>query len=189
MKSDGYAGKFSYQSLHKELSTRFQITRTYFYDAIKSRQIEPQQYANQQAFHERLKKEIPGLVIKTRKLKYLLKNDKLDEARKKAGFCKNCETKLEGFLSEAGLLKATKEKGIDILLVTDMISGAYTNQFQTALLATGDADYVPAVELIKKLKKAVINIHFYSNSAAELREKSNSHNLIKIGLNGNCYFA
>lgn len=41
-----------------------------------------------------------------------------------------------------------KEKGIDIWLSTDLIKFANENKYETALILTGDGDYVPSIELI-----------------------------------------
>lgn len=188
LKENKLYDKFTYESFFNELSKKYNITGSYYYDAIKNIQLEPSQYAKQQEFHARLQKSIPKLVIQTRKLKYLLKHDRMDAARHNANFCKNCDKRLDKFLSEAGLLKSSKEKGVDILLVTDMVKGAFQNRFDVALLVSGDADYVPAVELVQSLKKEVINVHFYSGSAFELRKTCNSHLLIHADEKGNCFF-
>lgn len=188
LKQNNLYYKFTYDSFFNELSKKFNITGSYYYDAIKNIKLEPVQYAKQQEFHARLQKSIPKLVIQTRKLKYLFKNDRLDYARHNANFCKNCDKRLDPFLSEAGLLKLSKEKGVDILLATDMIKGGFQNRFDLALLVSGDADYVPAVELVQTLKKEVINVHFYSGSASELRRACNSHLLIQIDETGKCFF-
>lgn len=188
LKQNKLFGSFSYKAFFEGLSKNFEIPKVYFYDAIKNSQLEPEQYSKQQAFHERLRKDIPQIVVRARPLKYLGVNDRVEKAKKLAGFCRDCKPKLDNFLQNAGLSKLSKEKGIDILLVTDMVKGAFQEQYQTALLATGDADYVPAVELVQALKKEVINIHFYAGSSAELRIVCNSHKLIQVDAKGNCYF-
>jgi uncharacterized LabA/DUF88 family protein len=188
LKQNNLFANFSYKSFYEELTKQFEITRVYFYDATKNDQIEPEQYPKQQQFHERLRKEIPQIVIQTRKLKYLAVNERVEKAKKKANFCKDCKPKLDQFLREAGLQKISKEKGVDIMLVTDLVRGAFQDRYETALIATGDADFVPAVELVQSLKKEVINLHFYAGSSSELRNKCNQHKLIKADTKGTCYF-
>ncbi|MFH0714579.1 MAG: NYN domain-containing protein, partial [Candidatus Diapherotrites archaeon] len=78
--------------------------------------------------------------------------------------------------------------GIDIMLVTDMIQSAYQDKFDTALLASGDADYVPAVHLVQELKKDVVNLHLYAGSSAELRNECDFHKLVKTDASGKVYF-
>ena len=55
---------------------------------------------------------------------------------------------------------ATVEKGIDTLLVTDLVRMAICNAYDTAVLASSDADMVPAVEFVQTLGKKVIQAGF-----------------------------
>ena len=178
---------FSYKWLYERLKKRFDIQKVYFYDAIKSFKMEPEQYSEQQAFHERLKKEIPGIIIRKRKLKYLKIDKQLEIAKKQADFCKICEPKIEKFLENSGLRKLSKEKGVDIMLVADMIRGAFQNKYETALLLTGDADFIPAVELVQFLRKDVGNVHCYAGSSSELRNKCDFHILISGTQQESCF--
>lgn len=43
------------------------------------------------------------------------------------------------------LRNGPKQKGVDTLMVVDMLSGAFDRRFDMALLVAGDADFVPAV--------------------------------------------
>ncbi|MCX6798870.1 MAG: NYN domain-containing protein [Candidatus Diapherotrites archaeon] len=177
---------FSYKWLYGEISKHYEIQKVFYYDATKSFKIEQRQFAEQQRFHSKLTKEIPNLVIRARKLKYLTKNSKIESAKKKAGFCNGCLPKIESFLKLSGLRKISKEKGIDIMLVCDMIKGAFQNKYETALLLSGDADYTPAVELAQLLGKETVNVHCYAGSAAELRNTSDLHLLITSDAKGSC---
>ena len=47
------------------------------------------------------------------------------------------------------------EKGIDVRIAIDMVSLAYTNAYDTAILVSNDADLVPAVAKVKDLGKHV----------------------------------
>ncbi len=98
LKQNKIFGCFEYGWFYSELSKKFNIQRSFFYDAIKSLKIEPEQYAGQQKFHEKLKKQIPGLVIRHRKLKYVKVDKRVEDAKKSAGFCGSCVGKVDGFL-------------------------------------------------------------------------------------------
>ncbi len=178
---------FSYKWLFEELSKKFEIQKVFFYDAMKSIRIEPEQYSEQQKFHERLRKEIPRISIKTRKLKYPNTGRRVEIARKDCAFCPKCDKKIETFLKKAGLRKLSKEKGVDVMLVVDMIRGAYQKKYETVLLLSGDADFIPAVELVQFLGKEVVNIHCYAGSSGELRNKCDSHLLITADVKGGCF--
>ncbi len=46
-------------------------------------------------------------------------------------------------------------KGVDIALATDLLSNAYRNNYDAAVLVAGDGDYVPLVGEVKRLGKVV----------------------------------
>ncbi|RUM48921.1 MAG: NYN domain-containing protein [Hydrogenothermus sp.] len=99
--------------------------------------------------------------------------------------------KQEGFLNELqklGIkvktmpLKKTPEgyieKGVDVLLATDMVSLAFRDAYDTAILVSGDSDYVPVVEEIQELGKRVENASFKRTSSYELRKVCDSFLLL-----------
>ncbi len=58
-------------------------------------------------------------------------------------------------------LKGTVEKGIDAAIITDLITFAFDDNYDIAVLVSGDADYAPAVEYIqKKTDKQVVQAFF-----------------------------
>jgi len=187
LKENGLYDFFSYKWLYKELRKKFDVISVFFYDATKSSRIEKEGYEKQQQFHEDLRKEIPGVKIRTRKLKYLKVDGKVSSARRDAEFCDVCEQKIDKFLQDAGLHKLSKEKGVDVLLVTDMIKLAFQEKYEVALLLTGDADFVPAVEILPTLKKEVGNVHLFVGSSGELRNACDSHILISCDRNNKCF--
>lgn len=63
--------------------------------------------------------------------------------------------------SECGQpIVATVEKGVDTLLVTDLIRLAVANSYDSAVIASSDADMVPAVEFVQTLGKKIIQAGF-----------------------------
>ena len=61
-------------------------------------------------------------------------------------------------------------KGDDIQLVTDMLSFAYENKYESAILVSGDGDFVPAVKKVRMLGKGVENAYFLISSSRVLRD-------------------
>ncbi|WP_159054936.1 NYN domain-containing protein [Stenotrophomonas maltophilia] len=57
-------------------------------------------------------------------------------------------------------LRGTTEKGIDTLLVTDVIRLAVTDSYDSAVIVTSDADMVPAVQFVQQRGKKVIQAGF-----------------------------
>jgi uncharacterized LabA/DUF88 family protein len=56
-----------------------------------------------------------------------------------------------------------RSKGVDIALTTDMLSHAFRDNYDVAVLYAGDGDYVPLVEEVKRLGKAVY-VGFFGGS-------------------------
>lgn len=75
---------------------------------------------------------------------------------------------------------ATVEKGIDTLLVTDLIRLAHANSYDVAVLATSDADMVPAVKFIQTTGKKVIQAGFPPNGVDLATECWGSFNVMDI---------
>ena len=65
-------------------------------------------------------------------------------------------------------------KGDDIYLAVDLVSGAYENLYDTALIVSGDGDFVPAVRKVQKLGKKVENIYFCTTSSNYLKKTCNT---------------
>ncbi|MGH7719274.1 MAG: NYN domain-containing protein [Gemmatimonadaceae bacterium] len=58
-----------------------------------------------------------------------------------------------------------------VLLVPANCVGAYEDQFDVAMLITGDTDYVPAVDAVRRRNKRVIWCHFDTQTRSrELRQ-------------------
>ncbi len=63
-----------------------------------------------------------------------------------------------------------RQKGVDSLIAIDMLSKAYENHYDWAVLIAGDADFVDLVKAVKNAGKQVFGFYF---------EKSASKDLIK----------
>lgn len=76
---------------------------------------------------------------------------------------------------------ATVEKGIDTLLVTDLVRMAIGNAFDAAVIATSDADMVPAVEFVQTLGKKIIQAGFPPIGVDLATQCWGSFDVMKIG--------
>jgi len=75
-------------------------------------------------------------------------------------------------------------KGDDIHLAKDMLVGAYEDLYDTAILISGDEDFVPITNtIIDRLGKKIENIFFRRSSSRNLRESCstslNINNILK----------
>jgi uncharacterized LabA/DUF88 family protein len=66
--------------------------------------------------------------------------------------------------------KSHKAKGVDIALTTDLLANAYMNNYDVAVVLTGDADYAPALTEVKRLGKTVCVMAFEESDAAIRQE-------------------
>ena len=62
------------------------------------------------------------------------------------------------------------EKGVDILLAVDMLKYAYDDTYDTAILVSGDGDFVAAVNAVKDRGKHVEHAYFKAAPAVALRK-------------------
>ena len=62
------------------------------------------------------------------------------------------------------------EKGVDVMLATDMLSLAYKNAYDSAILVSGDSDFSYTVEEVQSLGKRVENASFKITSSYILRK-------------------
>lgn len=70
------------------------------------------------------------------------------------------------------LIESSKEgfrqKGVDILMATDVLTKAYRNQYDTGIFLMGDRDFVPLIEAVNDAGKETVCICYSSNTAKEL---------------------
>ncbi len=65
--------------------------------------------------------------------------------------------------------KHPTQKGVDIYLTSDMISLAYENAYDVAVILSGDGDYTALVELVKSKGKKVWVVAFSNSISQNLR--------------------
>jgi len=128
-------------------------------------------YKMQRSFLGHLQKQ--GVKIITRKLQRLstkeLKN-KRQELIDSCELCEVCEPVVkEAFLEVADYHK--KEKGIDVWIAIDMVKEAMRDNLDCCVLISGDADFVPAFDLIKEVGKDVLSASVSRGYSNELRQK------------------
>ena len=67
------------------------------------------------------------------------------------------------------------EKGVDVMLATDLVVHAYKNHYDTAIVVSGDADFYPALQAVKDIGKHVEVAAFESNISSESSRVSDVH--------------
>ncbi len=116
------------------------------------------------------KRNVKVITRKLQKLsnKELLK--KRQEFIKSWDLCEVCKPIVEAsFLDIADHYQ--KEKGIDVWIAVDMVKKVINNKIDCAILISGDADFVPAFDLIQNLKKEVLSCFVPRGYSNEIRQK------------------
>jgi uncharacterized LabA/DUF88 family protein len=78
-------------------------------------------------------------------------------------YCRACKDQVRSCPKCGTAFTRAIEKGVDSAILTDMFSLAWEEAFEVAILVTGDADLVPAVEKIQDRGPKVINATWASH--------------------------
>ncbi len=130
-----------YFKLARCISGERMFIRTYYYNAPLDQKMDPEKYRKQQQFFERLR-NTPNLNLVLVRMQKRVVDGKIIYAI----------------------------KGDDIHLATDMIVLASKNAYDTAILVSGDGDFVPAVKAVQDMGKRIENFYFKSGHSWHLRQ-------------------
>lgn len=103
----------------KKLLDKRRLIRIYYYNAVVGRREEPERYQHQQAFF-----------ASVRSIPY-------------------CELRLGRLVYTNWPAAPPYEKGIDIMLTTDLLTHSFKNNYDVGILVAGDSDYVGAIQAVK----------------------------------------
>jgi len=124
---------FNFKKFGEIIAGDNDLLRVFYYNASLDYSDNQEKYWKQQRFFEKLKN--------TEKVKVIL--------------CRLQKRKIKGANKFYYVIK-----GDDIHLAVDMVKGAYENAFDTAILVSGDGDFVRAVEVVQEKGKSVENAYF-----------------------------
>src|SRR3989344_3638879 len=134
--------KTTFEEIIKKVETRREIVDIFYYTALLDKLIDEESYKEHKRFLDKIK-EIPNFhVVLCNLRKIILEDGSVDFAI----------------------------KGDDVYLATDLIKGAYENLYDVAIIVSGDADFIPAIKLVQKNGKKVINAFFPKSSSYLLRK-------------------
>ncbi len=86
--------------------------------------------------------------------------------------CNLCKPLVEENLLGAINNVKKKEKGIDVMLAVDLIDYAINKKTKKIILISGDADFIPALNLAKQYGVEVLSSALAKGYSKELREKN-----------------
>ena len=163
--------------LAKRLNYNFNLIKTYYYCSVPDPEYEDdigKERARKQILGLEQLKKIPLLDVRVFKLRYGMRT-----LRHKVT-CTHCQN--EFYLNDNVLTK--REKGVDICIAVDMLSQAYNNAYDVALLLTGDSDFVPAIEKVKALGKIVYCAAFQTPPFDKLAKACDDYILLNNNIGG-----
>lgn len=128
------------------------LIHTHYYNVVVNRKEEPEMYRKQQEFFSWLKK-IPYFTLHSFRL----------ASRDNKITCPKCE---KTFKHEFKI-----EKGVDVALASHMLMYAFDDAYDVAIIVSGDADYVTAVDEVRRLHKQVENAYFETGKFEFLRSR------------------
>lgn len=132
--------KFDFERFVRKIVGERDLVLVYYYNASLKQQINPKIFAKQQSLFKRLRN--------IKKFKIIL--------------CKRQKRQNKGGDHYYTI------KGDDIHLAIDMLRDAYEDRYDTAILISGDGDFAPLVEYVRKKGKKVENYHFKKNISYDL---------------------
>lgn len=152
---------------------KFELVEIKWYASTPSLQDGEAMYYSHMSFLSSLEKQ--GIKIITRKLQRNSNKEILEEKKeiiKSLELCETCHSLVnENCVNCLGNIKR-KEKGIDVWIAVDMIKESVIDKrCDVCVLISGDADFVPALELIEKAGKEVLSASVPEGYSFELRKK------------------
>lgn len=137
---------FDFKRFSQFLAGNDNVSDIYYYNALLDKEHNLEKYESQKEFFEKLGK-IPNL--------HLI-------------LCKLLKRNITGTSKFYYIIKED-----DIHMAVDMVENACENNFDIAVLVSGDGDFVPAVDSVKKKGKNVKNIYFKDSSSRNLKNFCN----------------
>ena len=67
----------------------------------------------------------------------------------------------------------------DIHMAVDMVKGAFKNLYDTAIVVSGDGDFVPAVKAVREENKIVENAYFKKSASTNLKFNCNKSLMLR----------
>ena len=157
IKKDGF--KIRLQEIVNDLVRKRKLITVFYYNALLDKKYDPEMYKVHNKFID--------IVRKFPKFKVVL-----------------CDSRK---ITEKDGSVRYDTKGDDVCLTTDLLMGAFDNLYDTAIIISGDADFIPVIKILReRFKKKIGNGYFRRTSSYKLRRTCDfSVNLNKtiIGLN------
>ncbi len=136
-----YGIKATFEEIISKIETRREIVDVFYYTALLDKSVDEKRYSEHKKFLDKLKLISNFHVVLCNLRKIIIDDGSADFAL----------------------------KGDDVHLAVDVVKGSYENLYDVAIIVSGDADFIPAIELAKRNGKKVVNAFFPKSSSYLLR--------------------
>ncbi|KKQ36137.1 MAG: hypothetical protein US54_C0079G0013 [Candidatus Roizmanbacteria bacterium GW2011_GWA2_37_7] len=148
--------------------------RAFYYNSVPSIDDGSELYSKHMGYLNKVG-SYPNFEVITRKLQRHSNEEKIEEKKKilsELSLCNKCSSIVEKNCMEClGTIKK-KEKGIDVNIAIDMLNlSVFKNECDLCILISGDADFIPVMDLIKEQEKDVVSAFLPFGYSCELRQK------------------
>ncbi len=164
-------------------------SKTCYYNSIPNISQGEERYYAHMKFLEQLRKP-HSFEVKTRKLQNRSNLELVNQTDREISdidICKKCIEKVRNYFTGKLDKIQEKEKGIDVMLAIDMVEKAIKNNYDSVVLISGDADFNPALDLIKENGKAVFVASVFHGFSNELRQRQRFIVLSSQELEAHCF--
>ncbi len=145
----------------EKLVDKRKLVRIYYYNAEVGQREEPERYKDQRAFFDSVE-AIPYTELRLGRLVY----------------------------TSAWPNTPPYEKGVDVMLATDMLTHCFKNNYDTAILVAGDSDFVGALQAVKDNGKHVeVSLFGEERTSVALRKVADVVHVIDGNLLRGCWKA
>lgn len=146
-------------------------TKTIYYSSIPDISVGQEAYYGHMKFLSKLK-ALPNFEVKSRKLQKISNRESVIEQQKlvtSLNLCEQCKIKFDDHLTTFVKRLSFREKGIDVSIAVDMLEKAIKNECDYCILISGDADFIPVMNLIKENGKMAYSASVKSGYSSEMR--------------------
>lgn len=141
LKKDGL--KIRLQDIVKKLVGNRELVTAFYYNALLDKEKDPKRYETHNKFI--------GIIRGFPKFKVIL-----------------CDWRK---ITEEDRTVRYDTKGDDVHLTADLLMGAFKDTYDVAIIVSGDADFIPVIEILRKeFNKRIGNAYFRRTSSYKLRQ-------------------
>ncbi len=137
---------FDFKKLGEILSKEDKLEKVFYYNAPLNYKENPEKYSKQQKFFNKTKK--------TDKVEL-----RLSRLQKR---------KIKGTNKHYYVVK-----GDDIHIAAEIVKEAYEDNYDIAILVSGDGDFVPCIKMVQNKEKQVVNAYFKQSMSWQLKQTCN----------------